>query len=76
MHARLLTFANDRVKKIDAAESTGDDWVNVSTGALEANSAALPDVREDVALAHFDQCQLRVVAVGEKVCKQCQRNRP
>lgn len=64
-----VTFAGDGVKKVDTAKSAGGDGVDAVLGTLELHLGVAADVGKDVALAHFDEGQLGVVAVGKEICK-------
>ena len=63
----FLTFANDRVEEIDAAKGASHNRVDAVAGSFKSDLSVSSDVGEDFLLAHFDQSQLTVVAVGEEV---------
>ncbi|EPE06016.1 hypothetical protein F503_02845 [Ophiostoma piceae UAMH 11346] len=65
-------LTSDRVQEVDATESASDHGVDGAVGAVEADAGAAADMGEDVALAHLNESQLSVVAVGEVVLKTVQ----
>jgi hypothetical protein len=57
----------DRVKEVDATESASDNGINLVTSTLETDLGAATDVREDVTLAHLDQCKLDIVGMSREI---------
>ena len=64
---RLLTFASDGMEEIHSSKGTSGDRVHRVTDTRKADLGVPPDMGEDVGLAHFNESQLGVVAVGEIV---------
>lgn len=55
------------MEEIDAAESTGDDGIHITASTFELNPGISTNMREDVALAQFNEGKLAVVAVGIEI---------
>jgi hypothetical protein len=55
------------VQEVDTSEGASDNWVDVSTSALKSHLSVAANMRENVALAKFNEGQLAVVAVRKEI---------
>jgi hypothetical protein len=56
------------VEEVYTSEGTRRNGIDGITSTFQLNLSVAADVGEDVALAHFNERKLNVVAVGEEVC--------
>jgi hypothetical protein len=58
------------MKEIDTTKGTGHDGVDFGASTVDTDLGAATDMREDVALAQFDQSEFGVVGVGRVVLRE------
>jgi hypothetical protein len=60
----VVQLTHDRVEEVDTTKGTGYNRIDLVASTLDTNLSSTTDMREDVALAKFDQSKLGVVRMG------------